>query len=133
MIYYDLDAYIHHPDVQSPGVQATIKERLSSPRSTGMPMFRLGARRTHAECDQNADNELIVVCKVAYGKNRVQLLKKEADIYHTKLAALQGNGVPSLYGCWIGQTDKGPTAVLILQDCGEPLSRALNTYPLDFR
>ena len=132
MTYYDLDVYINHSHVQFP-VQATIKERLSNFKSTGIPVLRLGLSQMLPQCDSNVDNESVAVCKVAYGKNRVQLLKKEADIYHTKLAALQGNGVPSLYGCWIGQTDKGLTAVLILQDCGEPLSRALNTYPLDFR
>ncbi|KAJ2985168.1 hypothetical protein NUW54_g10241 [Trametes sanguinea] len=74
-----------------------------------------------------------VVCKVAYGERRIEALQREANIYNTKLLQLQGSTVPVMYGCYMGNTEDGSTAVLILQYCGIPLSYELRGYKVAFR
>ncbi|KAI0705629.1 hypothetical protein C8Q76DRAFT_860972 [Earliella scabrosa] len=76
---------------------------------------------------------IIAVCKVAYGQPQVDRLTKEATFYNTQLSAIQGQGVPKLYGFFQGETGRGLTAVLLMDDCGVALTRPLWQYPLDFR
>ena len=76
---------------------------------------------------------VVAVCKVAHGEEQIEWLTKEANIYNTQLSALQGQGVPVIYGFFQGETVYGPTATLLMDDCGVPLSRPLRQYPLDFR
>ena len=79
------------------------------------------------------EDEINAVCKVAHGEEQIEWLTKEANIYNTQLSALQGQGVPVIYGFFQGETVYGPTAALLMDDCGVPLSRPLRQYPLDFR
>ncbi|KAI0689756.1 hypothetical protein C8T65DRAFT_817590 [Cerioporus squamosus] len=74
-----------------------------------------------------------VVCKVAYRERQIEALRKEADVYHTKLLSLQGTIVPLMYGCYIGDTDEGHMGVLVLQYCGVPLTYELQYYALTVR
>ncbi|KAJ2987063.1 hypothetical protein NUW54_g9540 [Trametes sanguinea] len=52
-----------------------------------------------------------VVCKVAYGERRIEALQREANFYNTKLLQLQGSTVPVMYGCYMGNTEDGSTAL----------------------
>ncbi|KAI0705623.1 hypothetical protein C8Q76DRAFT_574568, partial [Earliella scabrosa] len=77
--------------------------------------------------------EIDVVCKVAHGRERVNRLEKEATFYNAQLVSLQGQAVPMVFGFFKGNTVRGFTAVLVMEDCGDPLVRPLWQYPLVFR
>ncbi|RPD55430.1 hypothetical protein L226DRAFT_469850 [Lentinus tigrinus ALCF2SS1-7] len=73
------------------------------------------------------------VCKVAFGRRWFQVLKEEALLYEGKLEALCGKAVPVYYGFFIGETYKGRTGVMMLEDCGRPLRTSFRKQPLYFR
>ncbi len=85
------------------------------------------------ETGLSSDEKRDVVCKVAYGERQIDLLKKEADLYGTKLSHLQNQVVPWMYGCYVGTTVDGRTGVLVLQYCGVSLSAELKYYAPDIR
>ncbi|RDX41881.1 hypothetical protein OH76DRAFT_176311 [Lentinus brumalis] len=89
-----LEAYYHGSELAF-DIRATIRERI---HNGNMRAFR-----------------------VAYGRRRAELLKKEADLYRDKLASLQGKWVPAIFGCYLGQTVEAGTCILVMQDCGRPL------------
>ena len=129
---YTLKAYIPDQHVTLP-VKALLDSIITTSSYGNSQVF-------HAELRIVADGGLTdhdhggdVVCKVAYGQRQIDVLRKEADFYSTKLRHLQGTVVPLMYGCYIDDTDEGPTGVLVLQDCGIPLEYKLKYYKLELR
>ncbi|EIW74713.1 hypothetical protein CONPUDRAFT_147686 [Coniophora puteana RWD-64-598 SS2] len=83
-----------------------------------------------ARLDIQWDDTESVVCKAGYGKKCTDKLRKEALIYGRKLSGLQGTCVPQIYGYYTGYTaEDGRLSVLVMEDCGQPLPRSLNTLP----
>ncbi|EIW74711.1 hypothetical protein CONPUDRAFT_77975 [Coniophora puteana RWD-64-598 SS2] len=82
-----------------------------------------------AKPDSQWDGKDSVICKAGYGRKCAEKLKKEARIYSGKLSSLQGICVPRLYGSYSGLTEDGRLAVLVMEDCGEPLTRPLERLP----
>ncbi|RPD54219.1 hypothetical protein L226DRAFT_494662 [Lentinus tigrinus ALCF2SS1-7] len=125
-----LKAHYHEPSLKFDVVRVTIRERLTK---GNMHVFRV---ELHPLDDHDAPivgSEKVAICKVAYGKRRADLLKKEADLYREKLAPLQGQWVPIIYGCYLGQTVEAWTCILVMQDCGVPLPRPLMMLPPQLR
>ena len=111
-------------------IRVVLQQRLSH-TNAAIPVFRVSLWQV-APGSHPVDG-IIAVCKVAYGQPQVDRLTKEATVYNTQLSAIQGQGVPKLYGFFQGETGRGLTAVLLMDDCGVALSRPLWQYPLDFR
>ncbi|TFY66110.1 hypothetical protein EVG20_g4975 [Dentipellis fragilis] len=65
-----------------------------------------------------------VVCKMAYGKRTIDLLKNEIKIYEGRLRHLQGVYIPVCHGYFLGESQEGRTSCLILDYCGEPIKKA---------
>ncbi len=118
-----LEAYYHGSELAF-DIRATIRERI---HNGNMRAFRVGLYPVHG--NTIAGEELIAICKVAYGRRRAELLKKEADLYRDKLASLQGKWVPAIFGCYLGQTVEAWTCILVMQDCGRPLPCPLYMLP----
>ena len=74
-----------------------------------------------------------VVCKIGYGRNAAERLRKEADLYQGKLAPLQGRCVATFVGLFEGETEEGETTCLVLTYEGECMQQSLFTAGIDFR
>ncbi|EJF59682.1 hypothetical protein BD309DRAFT_969341 [Dichomitus squalens] len=77
--------------------------------------------------------ELTAICKVGWGREHAQRVKKEAELCRDKLSHLQGDGLPWIYGCYDGVTDEGVTRVSVMEDCGQSLHVPLVECPPTFR
>ncbi|KAI0061391.1 hypothetical protein BV25DRAFT_1838914 [Artomyces pyxidatus] len=66
-----------------------------------------------------------VICKVARGEPAMKLLAHEASIYRD-LTPLQGSRMPHCLGHFIGDTSEGVAGCLLLEDCGEPITSAVD-------
>ncbi|RDX45516.1 hypothetical protein OH76DRAFT_1387779 [Lentinus brumalis] len=127
---YTLKAYIPDRRVTVP-FKTFLKKLISASEDGNSQVFR-AELRVVANGGLTAQKRT-VVCKVAYGERQIQVLRKESDLYHTKLLSLQGTVVPLMYGCYIDDTDDGRMGVLILQYCGVPLTYELKYYALTVR
>ena len=127
---YTLKAYI--PDQRKIcTVRVLLKSIILSGPDGNSQIFRAELR---AVADgQLSDQGRDVVCKVAYGQRQIEVLQKEAELYNTKLRDLQGTVVPLMHGCYVDDTDDGPTGVLVLQYCGVPLTYELRYYSVAIR
>ncbi|KAI9057567.1 hypothetical protein FKP32DRAFT_1681425 [Trametes sanguinea] len=74
-----------------------------------------------------------LICKVALGRRWFTPLQDEALLYEGKLKPLQGTVVPRYYGFFAGDTYKGKTGIMILEDCGQPASGFIYHQPFWFR
>lgn len=127
---YCLKAYIPDRRVTAP-IKAFLTKLIASGSDGNSQVFR--AEIGVVAHGRVLDNRRDVVCKVAYGERQIEALRKEAYMYNTKLFKLQGIIVPLMYGCYVDDTDEGPTGVLVLQYCGVPLTYALRYYALTIR
>ncbi len=127
---YVLAAYIADRDVAVP-TRAFLQTLISAGSDGNTQVFRAELRIVAN--GRLTEQRREVVCKVAYGERQIEILRKEADLYNTKLRDLQGRVVPLMYGCYIDDTDEGPTGVLILQYCGVALTYELKYYALTIR
>ncbi|GBE89721.1 hypothetical protein SCP_1700450 [Sparassis crispa] len=73
-----------------------------------------------------------VICKVVLGKRGVARLRNEVDMYW-RIAELQGDVVPRCFGLFEGELEDGPSACLVLQDCGERLYKEFFATSWTFR
>ncbi|GBE89702.1 hypothetical protein SCP_1700260 [Sparassis crispa] len=73
-----------------------------------------------------------VVCKVVYGRPARDKLHFEFSMYD-KLQDLQGRLIPQCFGLYEGEMDDGRAACLLLEYCGEELTRKLRYTSWDFR
>lgn len=118
------------PEISFP-VKVFIKERLSD-YEADFQVYRVVMWR---DIDVGKEKrEVTGVCKVAIGKKHAERLRKEASFYRGRLAPLQTRVVPGIQGYFESEVIDGLTVgVLVMDDCGESLSRPLWAYPLDFR
>ncbi|KAI0683808.1 hypothetical protein C8T65DRAFT_702480 [Cerioporus squamosus] len=126
-----LEAYVPSRKVQRP-YKVFLQELISESDDGNSQTFRANLHIVK-ESGLSSDEKRDVVCKVAFGEHRIELLKKEADLYGTKLSHLQNQVVPWMYGCYVGSTVDGRTGVLVLQYCSVPLSSWLKYYSRDIR
>ncbi|RPD55435.1 hypothetical protein L226DRAFT_224329 [Lentinus tigrinus ALCF2SS1-7] len=130
--WYHLDPFLLPPkDVLDTSIRALVDDLIVERPDGNTQVFRATLRRVYS--DQIHPDEQRVVCKVAYGGRRVDVLKREAKIYSEKLSHLQGDCVPTVFGCFVGTTSEGRTGVLVLQDGGVSLKAKLQYYELDIR
>ncbi|RDX41267.1 hypothetical protein OH76DRAFT_246790 [Lentinus brumalis] len=127
---YSLEAYIADRDVAVP-TRAFLQTLISAGSDGNTQVFRAELRIVAN--GRLTEQRREVVCKVAYGEHQIEILRKEADLYNTKLRNLQGRVVPFMYGCYIDDTEEGPTGVLVLQYCGVALTYELKYYALTIR
>ncbi|TFY58152.1 hypothetical protein EVG20_g8260, partial [Dentipellis fragilis] len=81
-----------------------------------------------------ADNTAhVVICKLAFGKRAIGSLDNEANFYQGKLRHLQDVCIPKCYGYYIGDSDEGITACLVLEDCGKPVVFAMSHWGQRFK
>ena len=73
-----------------------------------------------------------VVIKIGYQPDFHDRLKEEASIYQ-RLVPLEHQFTPLFWGLFTGETDEGPTAILVLEDGGEELKVAVVMQPTYFR
>ncbi|RPD82739.1 hypothetical protein L226DRAFT_36200 [Lentinus tigrinus ALCF2SS1-7] len=74
-----------------------------------------------------------VVCKIGWGSQVIERLRKEAGLYRGKLASLQGRYVPTFIGLFEGETEEGVTACLVLTHEGERMQQSLHISGIDLR
>ena len=74
-----------------------------------------------------------VVCKIGHGRQLVDRLRKEADLYQGRLASLQGQYVPTFIGCFEGTTEAGETACLVLTYEGDCMEQSLYISCIELR
>ncbi len=127
---YVLAAYIADRDVAVP-TRAILQTLISVGPDGNSQVFRAELRIVAN--GRLTEQRREVVCKVAYGERQIEILRKEADLYNTKLRDLQGRVVPFMYGCYIDDTEEGPTGVLVLQYCGVALTHELKYYTVTIR
>jgi len=75
-----------------------------------------------------------VVCKVAYTKRNLKMLRHEASLYRGPLQELQGEVLPRFYGLYEGQMeDEELTGCLITQYTGQHRKEPLHGLPWEMR
>ncbi|RPD55436.1 hypothetical protein L226DRAFT_574589 [Lentinus tigrinus ALCF2SS1-7] len=124
--YYTLTA-LNSYGLQDKYTVIQVHECISSKNDGMRQVFRITMESEGMKKTRN------FVCKVAFGRRWFQVLKEEALLYEGKLEALCGKAVPVYYGFFVGETYKGRTGIMVLEDCGRPLRVSLRRQPLYFR
>ncbi|KAI9057563.1 hypothetical protein FKP32DRAFT_1598132 [Trametes sanguinea] len=127
-----MTAYVPDPQSTLP-LRTYLKELLLESSDGNRQIFRAELREVDLSSGTLTPRRRDVICKVAYGQRRIEALQKEADYYNTNLLSLQGTIIPRMYGCYRGDTEDGPTAVMILEYCGVRLGDSLGLYIASIR
>ena len=129
--YYTLEPLFQNPTIDAPLRVTKLTEALSSKTGRKTEVFR--AIVSTVPFDNGPAKKLDVVCKVGWALEAAENVKREAEIYQSKLSELQGKVVPWVHGCYVAFSDTGDIAVLVMAYCGREIPRSLPYMPRGFR
>ena len=129
--YYTLEPLFQNPTIDAPLRVTELIASLSRKSFRRTEVFR--AIVSTVPFDNGPVKKLDVVCKVGWALEAAENVKREAEIYQSKLSELQGKVVPWVHGCNVAFSDTGDIAVLLMAYCGREIPRSLTCMPRKFR